>query len=203
MAEMWYDKLQAKKKLKKDIDRCKDREYLHLRAAKFNACNKSILKLVGNHDWPDSMEWVQSALFLRTVKKLKLHKDIRRAIYAYTSAMVESLENILTRTDVMAREQDTYEAYKWAAEKLRIAINKHLRLMSKLEEMEGLMLPPADEAGKKLAQATNRPDKEDRLNLEQSLLDAPFWTQAEIDLQKEYREKGYIVPGFTDVNYKP
>ena len=28
-------------------------------------------------------------------------------------------------------------------------------------------------------------------------------TQAEIDLQKEYREKGYIVPGFTDVNYKP
>ena len=110
---------------------------------------------------PDSWEWVQSALFLYAAHQEGLGGDLRRAIWAYTAAMVDKLERILTESGHIVGAQDLAEEYRWTARQLRVAITKHLGLLKMFEGEPDVTLPPVTGEGKEAERLVHSPTGED------------------------------------------
>ena len=60
---------------------------------------------------PASMEWMQSALFLYAARKEGMQDDLKKALWAYTSAMIHKLELILTDAEHIAKSKDIEDTY--------------------------------------------------------------------------------------------
>lgn len=129
------------------------------------------------------MEWIQSALFLYAAHQEHLGEDLHQAIWAYTAAMIDKLEEILTEAKYIVNSGDIVEEYRWAAKQLRVAIARHLNLIKMFEHKDDVTVPPVSEAGKRIAQKVHGPK--------------PNETQAAVEyLQGEFR-KGH--PGYDAV----
>lgn len=139
-------------------------------AREFNRTNAKYIKArhaarerarqIREKNGPNSMEWVQSALFLYAVRKHGLHDDLRRAIWAYTSAMVVKLEDILTRADRMMQRGDIDDSYHWTALQLRAAIRNHMKLLDMFKDEE-ITVPPPTQEGTRVCGITHSPTDRD------------------------------------------
>ena len=96
---------------------------------------------------PLSMEWVQSALFLYAVKKNGLEKDLRKALWAYTSAMIIKLEEVVTSAERIASREGIADPFHWVALQLRAAIREHSKLLSMMSG-DVVEVPPVNSTGK-------------------------------------------------------
>lgn len=115
--------------------------------------SREIREMVGPH----SMEWVQSALFLYACKKHKL--DVRDALMAYTSALILKLESVLTDADRIAKRLDQPDSFRWVANQLRWAINKHTKLIDTMNA--DILVPPISETGTDIKNIVHRPTDKD------------------------------------------
>lgn len=118
-------------------------------------------KRIRERSGPDSLEWVQSALFLYTAHQYGLGDDLHQAILAYTAALIDKLENLLTDADHLQRAPDIGEEYRWMAKQLRVAIARHLKLVSMFEKRPDVKLPPVTDAGRALVQKVHNPTRKD------------------------------------------
>lgn len=121
---------------------------------------KERAKRIRERSGPDSLEWIQSALFIYAAVQEGLGDDLHKAIWAYTAAMIGRLEDILTEAKYITRAEDIAEEYRWAAKQLRVAIARHLKLM-KMFEGQDARVPKVDEAGKHIADMVHSPTDED------------------------------------------
>lgn len=104
---------------------------------------------------PASMEWMQSALFLYAARKEGMQDDLKKALWAYTSAMIHKLELILTDAEHLAKSKDIEDTYRWCATQLRVAITRHLKL---LEWAEGdILVPRADNISHHIQGTVHKP----------------------------------------------
>lgn len=110
---------------------------------------------------PASMEWVQSALFMYAVKKHGLVKDLRRAIWAYTSALVLKLEDLVTNTERIAERDGIADTFHWMALQLRAAIREHMKLLDMLKDSEPVNVPEVTTEGRRIAGITHYPTDKD------------------------------------------
>ena len=118
-------------------------------------------KRIRERSGPDSLEWIQSALFLYAAFQEGLQNDLHRAIWAYTAAMIDKLENILTDAKLILGSGDMVKEYEWAAKQLRVAIARHLKLLKMFEGEEDVKVPAADDAGKRIVQKVHDPSGKD------------------------------------------
>lgn len=109
---------------------------------------------------PQSMEWVQSALFLYACKKNRLEKDLRRAIWAYTSAMVTKLEDFVTNAEKVAQRENIADSFHWVALQLRSAVRTHMKLLDMFKDEE-IVIPPVTSAGRDIRNIVHRPNDRD------------------------------------------
>lgn len=109
---------------------------------------------------PRSMEWVQSALFLYACKKHKLDKDMRRAIWAYTSALVVKLEEFVTNAEKVAERENIADSFHWVALQLRYAVRQHMKLLDMFKDEE-ISIPPVTHEGKCVCGITHSPTDKD------------------------------------------
>lgn len=109
---------------------------------------------------PLSMEWVQSALFLYAVKKNGLEKDLRKALWAYTSAMIIKLEEVVTSAERIASREGIADPFHWVALQLRAAIREHSKLLSMMAG-DVVEVPPVNSTGKDIRNVTHRPTPKD------------------------------------------
>lgn len=107
------------------------------------------------------MEWVQSALFLYAAHQEGLGDDLHQAIWAYTAAMVDKLERILTDAQHILGAEDIADEYRWAAKQLRVAIARHLGLLKMFEGQPDVILPAATDQGKRIVAKVHQPSMED------------------------------------------
>lgn len=118
------------------------------------------VKQIREKSGPRSMEWVQSALFLYAAKKYGLARDLRRALWAYTSAMVVKLEEFVSNSDKFAPGDTLDDKYHWTALQLRSAIRTHMKLLDMFKD-EVIQLPDMDDVGKGISRITHRPSYAD------------------------------------------
>lgn len=118
-------------------------------------------KRIRERSGPESMEWIQSALFLYVAHKEHLGKALCEAVWAYTAAMIDKLERILTEAEYITGAKDIAEEYRWAAKQLRVAIARHLKLLQMLEGRKDIMAPEVSGAGKHIAEKVHHPEDED------------------------------------------
>lgn len=109
---------------------------------------------------PRSMEWVQSALFLYACKKHGLDKDLKKAIWAYTSAMVVKLEEFVTTAEKVAERENIADSFHWVALQLRAAIRNHMKLLNMYKDEE-VEIPPVTHEGKVISGMTHCPTQKD------------------------------------------
>lgn len=105
---------------------------------------------------PASMEWVQSALFMYAAKKNGFKRDLRKALWAYTSAMVIKLEDFITNYEYIASKHNVDDAYHWTALQLRAAIRNHMKLLDMFKD-EVIELPEITTEGCKVRSITHYP----------------------------------------------
>ena len=118
-------------------------------------------KRIRERSGPESMEWIQSALFLYVARKEHLEKALHEAVWAYTAAMIDKLEHILTEAEYITGAKDIAEEYRWAAKQLRVAIARHLKLLQAFEGKEDVTVPEASDAGKHFVEKVHHPEDED------------------------------------------
>lgn len=149
-------------------------------------------KRIRERSGPDSMEWIQSALFLYVAHENGLGKDLQRAVWAYTAAMIDKLEELLTEASHIVGAEDIAETYRWTAMQLRVAIGRHLQLLKMFEGEKDVAVPPVDKAGKAIVRAVHEPTPKDT-------------EDAARYLQKDFksRHKGYsaVIPDDLDQYY--
>lgn len=109
---------------------------------------------------PASMEWMQSALFLYACKKHHLDNDVRKAIWAYTSALIVKLEDLMTSADKLVKAEKVDDAYHWVALQLRSAIRSHMKLLEMFKG-EDIVVPQVTEEGRDIRNVTHRPKDKD------------------------------------------
>lgn len=117
-------------------------------------------KQINDMSGPSSMEWVQSALFMYAVKKNGLKKDLRKALWAYTSAMIVKLEEFVTNYEKMAQRKNVADAYHWTALQLRFAIRNHMKLLDMFKD-EVIQVPEPTIEGNRIRGVTHTPRKDD------------------------------------------
>ena len=117
-------------------------------------------KQIQEKNGPASMEWVQSALFLYACKKYGLDKDLKKAIWAYTSAMVVKLEEFVTNVEKIAERKNIADSFHWAALQLRATIRNHMKLLAMYKDEE-VELPPMTQEGKVIRGITHHPTQKD------------------------------------------
>ena len=117
-------------------------------------------KQIKEKNGPASMEWVQSALFLYACKKHGLDKDLKRAIWAYTSAMVCKLEEFVTNAEKIAERENIADSFHWAALQLRATIRNHMKLLEMFKDEE-ISIPPMTQEGKVIRGMTHHPTQKD------------------------------------------
>ena len=122
---------------------------------------KERTKRIRERSGPDSLEWVQSALFLYAAHQEGLGDDLHKAIWAYTAAMIERLEHILTEAEYITGAQDIAEEYRWAAKQLRVAITRHLQLIKMFEREGDVTVPAPTPAGEHIEEMVHRPQDTD------------------------------------------
>lgn len=118
-------------------------------------------KRIRERSGPDSLEWIQSSLFLYAAYQEGLKKDLHQAVWAYTAAMIDKLENILTDAKLILGSNDIVKEYEWAAKQLRVAIARHLKLLKMFEGEEDIQVPPATEAGQHIVEKVHNPSDQD------------------------------------------
>jgi hypothetical protein len=109
---------------------------------------------------PQSMEWVQSALFLYACKKYGLSKDLKRAIWAYTTAMVVKLEKFVADSEKIASREGIADTFHWVALQLRAAIRQHTKLLDMFKD-EDVEIPPLSKEGSCISGITHHPTDKD------------------------------------------
>lgn len=109
---------------------------------------------------PASMEWVQSALFLYACRKHGLSKDLKRAIWAYTSALVMKLEDFVTNAEKIARRENIADSFHWTALQLRAAMRAHMELLKMFKDVE-IKTPPVTQEGRRISGITHKPTDDD------------------------------------------
>lgn len=118
-------------------------------------------KRIRERSGPDSLEWIQSSLFLYAAFQEGLKKDLHRAVWAYTAAMIDKLENILTDAKLILGSDDFVKEYEWAAKQLRVAIARHLKLLKMFEGEEDVHVPEASDEGRRIVEKVHAPSDED------------------------------------------
>jgi len=118
-------------------------------------------KRIRERSGPDSLEWIQSSLFLYAAYQEGLKKDLHQAVWAYTAAMIDKLEHILTDAKLILGSNDIVKEYEWAAKQLRVAIARHLRLLKMFEGEEDVKVPAMTEAGQRIVQKVHDPSNKD------------------------------------------
>ena len=109
---------------------------------------------------PASMEWMQSALFLYACKKHGLDRDVRKAIWAYTSALIVKLEDLVTSAEKLETAGKVEDSFHWVALQLRSAIRSHMKLLEMFKD-EDVVVPKVDEVGRDIRNVTHRPKDKD------------------------------------------
>lgn len=109
---------------------------------------------------PCSMEWVQSALFLYVCKQQGLDKDLKRAIWAYTSALIVKLEEFVTNAEKIAERENIADSFHWVALQLRSAIRNHTKLLDMFKDEE-ILVPPVTREGKVVCGKVHKPTDAD------------------------------------------
>lgn len=122
---------------------------------------KERTKRIRERSGPDSLEWVQSALFLYAAHQNGLGGVLHQAVLAYTAAMIDKLENILTEARYITGAQNIAEEYRWAAKQLRVAIARHLNLLKMFEKQADIVMPPVTDAGKDIVAKVHNPTDKD------------------------------------------
>jgi len=117
-------------------------------------------KQIREMNGPNSMEWVQSALFLYACRKNKLDKDLKKAIWAYTSALIVKLEDFVTNAEKIAERQNIADSFHWVALQLRAAIRNHMKLLQIFKDEE-IEVPPVTNVGRDLRNTTHIPSDKD------------------------------------------
>lgn len=117
-------------------------------------------KQIREKSGPNSMEWVQSALFLYAVKKHGLHKDVRKAIWAYTSAMIVKLEEWVSNADKIAQRENIQDSFHWVALQLRSAVRNHMKLIDMFKD-EVIVAPEVTPEGRRICGITHNPSRND------------------------------------------
>lgn len=117
-------------------------------------------KQIREMNGPNSMEWVQSALFLYACRKNKLDKDLKKAIWAYTSALIVKLEDFVTNAEKIAERQNIADSFHWVALQLRAAIRNHMKLLQMFKDEE-IEVPPVTNVGRDLRNTTHIPSDKD------------------------------------------
>lgn len=118
-------------------------------------------KQIREMNGPASMEWVQSALFLYAAKKNGLEKDLRRAIWAYTSALVLKLEDLVTNTERIAEREGIADTFHWVALQLRAAVREHMKLLEMFKDSDPVEIPPPTTDGIDIKNVVHRPAPKD------------------------------------------
>ena len=118
-------------------------------------------KRIRERSGPDSLEWIQSSLFLYAAYQEGLKKDLHQAVWAYTAAMIDKLEHILTDARLILGSDDIVKEYEWAAKQLRVAIARHLKLLKMFEGEEDIRVPAVTEAGERIVERVHRPSDQD------------------------------------------
>lgn len=118
-------------------------------------------KQIREMNGPASMEWVQSALFLYAAKKQGLDKDLRRAIWAYTSALVLKLEDLVTNTERIAEREGIADTFHWVALQLRAAVREHMKLLEMFNDSDPVDVPPPTPVGTAIKNVVHRPTPKD------------------------------------------
>lgn len=118
-------------------------------------------KRIRERSGPDSLEWIQSSLFLYAAFQEGLGKDLHQAVWAYTVAMIDKLEHILTDAKLILGSDDIVKEYEWAAKQLRVAIARHLKLLKMFEGDEDIRVPAPSEAGEHIVQKVHNPSNGD------------------------------------------
>lgn len=111
-----------------------------------------------------SMEWVQCEKFLATVEKFDMKDDLRRAVWAYTAALIERLEDLLLDPVAIKASGNPLDAYKYACSRLTVAVEHHMNLLSMLGGGT-VDVPMPTDAGRELVSATEdmKPEEIDEL----------------------------------------
>lgn len=110
---------------------------------------------------PASMEWVQSALFLYAVRKFKMHREMKRAIWAYTSALILKLETFVTNSEKIAEREGVADSFHWVALQLRAAVRQHMKLLELFKDEEQIEVPPVTDNGRKICGIVHKPKDSD------------------------------------------
>lgn len=118
-------------------------------------------KRIRERSGPDSLEWIQSSLFLYAAYQEGLKKDLHQAVWAYTAAMIDKLEYILTDAKMILGAEDIVKEYEWVAKQLRVAIARHMKLLKMFEGEEDVKVPEVTEAGKHIVEKVHNPSDED------------------------------------------
>lgn len=126
-------------------------------------------KQIREMNGPSSMEWVQSALFLYASKKYGLRDDLRKALWAYTSAMVVKLEEFVTNAEKIASRENIADSFHWTALQLRSAIRTHMKLLDMFKG-EVVEIPEATSEGKSIHKIVHRPSDADSFESISNLL---------------------------------
>lgn len=118
-------------------------------------------KHIRERSGPDSLEWIQSALFLYAAHQEGLGSDLHRAIWAYTAAMIDKLERILTDSKHVLGAENIAEEYQWAAKQLRVAIGRHLELLKMFAGQADVEVPEVTDEGRHMVDKVHQPSPED------------------------------------------
>lgn len=117
-------------------------------------------KQIREKSGPASMEWVQSALFLYAAKKHGLAKDLRKALWAYTSAMILRLEDYITNTEKIAKQENAMDSFHFIALQLRAAIRNHMKLLQSMKD-EVVEVPEVTTEGRRIRGMVHYPNSRD------------------------------------------
>lgn len=123
---------------------------------------RSRAKQINEMSGPASMEWVQSALFMYAAKKCGFRSDLKKALWAYTSAMVVKLEDFVTNYEKIAERNNIKDAYHWTALQLRAAIRNHMKLLEMFKD-EVVQLPEVTSEGRRICGITHHPHTTDSI----------------------------------------
>ena len=89
-----------------------------------------------------------------------LDKDLKRAIWAYTSAMVCKLEEFVTNAEKISERENIADSFHWAALQLRATIRNHMKLLEMFKDEE-ISIPPMTQEGKVIRGMTHHPTQKD------------------------------------------
>lgn len=118
------------------------------------------VKQIRDKSGPRSMEWVQSALFLYACKKNGLDKDLKRAIWSYTSALIVKLEEYVTAAEKIASRDNIEDSFHFVALQLRASIRNHMKLLEMFKD-DTITVPLNIKEGRQLCAVTHKPSNRD------------------------------------------